>query len=182
MIELEPLKTKRWNHSLSVARLCYDLALKHGCDPMKGYLCGVFHDIARELPRETLLALAKERHLPVKAEEEKEPLLLHGDIAAAVMQENYGIQDEEMLDAVRRHTVGDREMTLLDKILFIADKTEPLRDYKEAAAIRERASHDLDGALYDAIRGEMEYCAAHGYHVHPKTILMMNNLSKKENQ
>ncbi len=180
MIEINPLSAKRLNHSFSTARLCYDLALSNNCDPMKAYLCGVFHDIARELPPKTLLTLAKERHIPVNREEEEEPLLLHGDIAAAVMRENYGIHDEEMLNAVRRHTVGDREMTVLDKILFLADKTEPLRTYGEAATIRSKAFYDLDGALYDAICGEMAYCAERGLRVHPKTAFLFENFSKKE--
>lgn len=180
MIELEPLKTKRLNHSLSVARLCYDLALSNGYDPMKAYLCGLFHDIARELPQETLLALAKERGIPVNKEEEAKPLLLHGDIAAVVMRENYGIGDTEMLNAVRRHTVGDQDMTIIDKILFVADKTEPLRDYAGAEAIRVKAFHDLDAAVHDTVLDEIAYCAAHGYSVHPKTVLMIENINKGE--
>ena len=179
MIELKPLKEKRMNHCISVAKLCYDLALAHHCDPMKAYLCGIFHDIAREIPKEKMLSLACERKLEINKEEQAEPLLLHGALAAAVMEENYGIQDEEMLNAVRRHTVGYEEMTLLDKILFLADKTEPLRTYDGVTELREKAFTDLDAALYEAVVNEMSYCGEQGYPVHPQTILLKTRLEKE---
>lgn len=179
MIELKPLKEKRMNHCISVARLCYDLALTHGADPMKAYLCGIFHDIAREIPKDTMIALAKERSMEIGVEEMAEPLLLHGDLAAAVMKENYGITDEEMLNAVSCHTVGREHMTLLDKILFLADKTEPLRSYPGVDELREKAFTDLNGALLEAVKGEMDYCGIQGYPVHPKTILLKTSLEKE---
>ena len=180
MISLKPLKKKRLEHCLSVARLCYDLALSLPCDPMKAYLAGVFHDIARELPKEELLALARSHSIPIGSEEEAEPLLLHGDIAAAVMAENYNITDGEILNAVRRHTVGDTAMTLLDKIVFLADKVEPLRLYKGAAEIREKAFIDFDAAFYDVVRNEIAFCGQQSYDVHPKSRLLLENLKKGE--
>ncbi|MBQ6810243.1 MAG: bis(5'-nucleosyl)-tetraphosphatase (symmetrical) YqeK [Firmicutes bacterium] len=179
MIELKPLKEKRMNHSISVAKLCYDLAIAHGCDPMKAYLCGIFHDIAREIPKEDMVKIALDRCIEVGKEELAEPLLLHGELAAIVMAENYHITDEEMLNAVRCHTVGREQMTVQDKILFLADKTEPLRSYDGVDELREKAFHDLDGALLEAVEGEMEYCKAQGYPVHPKTMLLKKRLEKE---
>lgn len=179
MIELKPLKEKRMNHCISVAKLCYDLALAHGCDPMKAYLCGIFHDIAREISKEDMVTIAQDRGIEVGKEELAEPLLLHGELAAVVMAENYNITDEDMLNAVRCHTVGREQMTVLDKILFLADKTEPLRSYDGVDELREKAFHDLDGALLSAVEGEMEYCKAQGYPVHPKTMLLKKRLEKE---
>lgn len=179
MIELKPLKEKRMNHCISVAKLCYDLALAHGCDPMKAYLCGIFHDIAREIPKPEMLTLAADRGIAMGKEERDEPLLLHGALAAVAMEENYGIRDEEMLNAVRRHTVGDETMTLLDKILFLADKTEPLRTYEGVTELREKAFRDLDAALCEAVTNEIAYCGIMGYPVHPQTILLKTRLEKE---
>ena len=179
MIELKPLKEKRMNHCISVAKLCYDLAIAHGCDPMKAYLSGIFHDVARELPKETMIALAKSRNIPIGKEERKEPLLLHGALAAAVMEENYGINDEEILNAVRRHTVGGETMTVLDKILFLADKTEPLRTYDGVTELREKAFRQLNAALWEAVNNEIAYCERMGYPVHPQTILLKSRLEKE---
>jgi len=179
MIKLKPLKEKRMNHCVSVAKLCYDLAIAHGADPMKAYLCGIFHDIAREIPKTDMVTLAKERGIRVGKEEEAEPLLLHGELAAAVMEENYNITDEEILDAVRCHTVGREYMTLLDKILFLADKTEPLRSYEGVAELRAKAFTDIDGALLEAVNGEMDYCGIQGYPVHPNTLLLKASLEKE---
>ena len=65
MIPLKPLKEKRMAHCVSVAKLCYDLALAYDVDPMRAYLCGVFHDIAREIPEDEMIPLAKARNIPV---------------------------------------------------------------------------------------------------------------------
>ncbi|MBR5329312.1 MAG: bis(5'-nucleosyl)-tetraphosphatase (symmetrical) YqeK [Firmicutes bacterium] len=179
MIELKPLKEKRMNHCISVAKLCYDLALAHGADPMKAYLCGIFHDIAREIPKDQMVEIAKDRGIEVGAEEQAEPLLLHGALAAVVMKENYGIEDSEMLDAVACHTVGRADMTVMDKILFLADKTEPLRSYEGVDELRAKAFTDLNGALLEAVKGEMDYCGMQGYPVHPNTILLKTSLEQE---
>lgn len=167
------------NHCVSVAKLCYDLAIAHHYDPMKAYLCGIFHDIAREIPKKDMIILAKERNIEINKEEAAEPLLLHGALAAAIMEENYGIHDEEMLNAVRRHTVGNETMTLLDKILFIADKTEPLRTYDGVTELRKKAFANVDAALYEAVVNEINYCGTQEYPVHPQTILLKTRLEKE---
>lgn len=179
MIELKPLKESRMAHCISVAKLCYDFAIAHNYDPMKAYLCGIFHDIAREIPSKSAIALAKERGIPVGKEEEAEPLLLHGALAAAVMKENYHIDDEEMLHAVSAHTVGDETMGILDRIVFLADKTEPRRSYEGVDALREMGFVDLDGAFYIALSNEIAYCEARGYAVHPKTVALKNILDQE---
>lgn len=179
MIKLKPLKESRMAHCISVAKLCYDLAVAHHYDPMKAYLCGIFHDIAREIPPEAAIALAKERDIPLGKEEEEEPLLLHGVLAAAVMKENYHIDDEEMLHAVSVHTVGDETMGVLDRIVFLADKTEPRRSYEGVDALREMSYVDLDAAFYKVLSNEIDYCQECGYTVHPKTVALKNILDQE---
>lgn len=180
MIPVKPLKPKRLKHCLSVAGLCSELALCYGYDPMKAAVCGLYHDVAREIPKADMLTLAKERGIPIGKEEAAEPLLLHGALAACVMAENYGICDEELLNAVRRHTVGSAEMTLIDKILFFADKTEPLRTYEGVTELRELGFTDLNKALYQAVLNEIAYCGEMGYPVHPDTVKMKTNLEKQK--
>lgn len=182
MIPLHPLKPKRMNHCISVAKLCYDYALAHQTDPMKAYLCGIFHDIAREIPGEEALKLAAERGIPIGKEEKAEPLLLHGALAAAAMKENYDITDETILHAVACHTVGDAEMNTLDRILFLADKAEPLRNYEGVDALREKGFSDLDSAFYEAVQNEIRYCREKGYPVHPATLKLQKNLEKERNK
>ena len=179
MLIIPPLKEKRMAHCISVAKLAYDLALVHGCDAMSAYLCGIFHDIARELSPERMLKEAEKRNIFIGEEEHQSPLLLHGDLAAAVMKENYGITDETMLNAVRRHTVGNETMTLLDKILFIADKVEPLRSYEGIEELRASAFSDLDRALLKTVEEELIYGEKHGYPPHPKTLALKNRLMKE---
>ena len=179
MLILPPLKEKRMAHCISVAKLSYDLALVHNCDAMSAYLCGIFHDVARELPPEQMLEEAKKRNIPIGEEEIQSPLLLHGDLAAAVMEENYGISNETMLNAVRRHTVGNETMSLLDKIIFISDKVEPLRTYEGIETLRALAYDNLDRALIRAVEEELLYGEKHGYCPHPKTIALKNRLIKE---
>ncbi|MEG1822781.1 MAG: bis(5'-nucleosyl)-tetraphosphatase (symmetrical) YqeK [Clostridiales bacterium] len=179
MIKIEMLSEKRWNHCRSVASFSYELAKHWGVDPIKAYLAGLFHDIAREMPVEQQLKLAKNHGLSISEAEKKDPILLHGAISAIVAQENYGINDGEILSAMEKHTLGHESMCTLDKIIFLADKIEPLRDYKEAATLRKLAMENLDKALLGAVESSIKYLQNHGLTPHPRTLAMKNNLYKE---
>lgn len=177
MIKIKALTEKRMNHSLSVAKLCYDLALVHDSDPMQAYLAGLFHDIARQIPKDEMVELARKHGIDVGPEEILEPLLLHGPLSSCVAAENYGIHDSEILNAISCHTVGREGMNLLDKILFIADKTEPLRKYDGVKELRDEAFVDLESAFIKCVKNEMDYCVSCGYPVHPETKKLYSGLT-----
>ena len=179
MILVKPLSSRRWEHCRSVGAYGYDLAIRWGADPMKAYLAGIFHDIARELPGEQLLALTAEYGGAISEQERRHPILLHGFVSAVIAQENYGIADEEILSAMAKHTLGAVEMSLLDKIIFIADEIEPLRQYDGVEELRRLAFCNLDQALIGGIEQSIQYLRGRGLEPHATTLALRENLLKE---
>jgi nicotinate-nucleotide adenylyltransferase len=107
--------------------MSWELCIRFGQDPDRGYLAGIAHDIAKSLSEEDMRRLAKKDGEPVSKLEQKKPSLLHSRAGAVLLREYFGITDEEILAAVRDHTVGSPYMGPLAKIIYIADKIEPTR-------------------------------------------------------
>jgi nicotinate-nucleotide adenylyltransferase len=116
-----------------VAQLCAELCGRFGYDPEAGYFAGLGHDAAREMPPAELAAEAGKAGLAITDYEKDHPVLLHGPVSALVLRREFGIQDEEILEAVRCHSLGSPDMGLLGKILFAADYCEPGRTFIDAA-------------------------------------------------
>jgi nicotinate-nucleotide adenylyltransferase len=117
----------RFLHSRAVAALSWELCVRYGQDPDRGYLAGIAHDIAKSMDEDELKRFAKKDGKPISRLERKKPSLLHSRAGAVLLREHFGIGDEEVLAAVRDHTVGSLSMGPLEKIVYIADKIEPTR-------------------------------------------------------
>ena len=117
----ERLSDKRYEHTVRVAETARRLAKLHGLDQEKARLAGLLHDTAREIGKEELLRVAEEDGLSVGDFERERPILLHGPVAAELAREDLGVEDVEILDAVRAHTTGEPGMGLLVLALFVAD-------------------------------------------------------------
>jgi predicted HD superfamily hydrolase involved in NAD metabolism len=138
-----------FNHSLRTANLARELAEIHGVDPERAEAAALLHDVADRYSDRQLLELAEKYHLNATLTEVRVPKLLHGPVGAEVLRHEWGIVDEELLDAVRSHISGNALMSPLAKVVFLADKLEPGRDrhYGGLAKTREIAQTDLDGAI-----------------------------------
>ncbi len=178
----EPLSANRRRHSLAVAKLCHALALRWGEPAFRAYTAGLLHDLARELPAAELLCIATEYGIEIGREERENPVLLHCAVGALMARELYGVEDEGILSAIAKHTVGDEEMSRLDAIVFLADKTEPYRDYEQAKTIRELAFQDIGAALRTALTEEAAYLNAKGKEPHPKTLRLIIRIKERENR
>ncbi len=122
------MKPKPFQHVLGVEEACPKLADQYGCDPKKASLAGLWHDYAKEVEDKVFLDLI------AKYELDKDLLnwdnnIWHGVVGVYKIAEDFGLEDEEILQAIQRHTVGAREMSLLDKVLYVADYIEPNRDF-----------------------------------------------------
>ncbi len=137
------------NHSLRTAELARELAEIHGVDPDRAQIAALVHDVADVYSDRELLSLAEEFDLPVTLTEARVPKLLHAAVGAEVLHRDWGIDDDEILDAVRDHVTGGVRMSPLAKVLFVADKLEPERDhyYGGLNPIRELAKISLDQAI-----------------------------------
>lgn len=136
-------------HVDETALLARKLAAIHGVDRDRAELAALLHDIADRYSDVELLILAERYGLEVSLTEARVPKLLHGKVGAEILRREWGITDEELLDAVRDHTTASVRMSPLAKVVFVADKLEPGRDshYHDLDPIRELAFTDLDAAL-----------------------------------
>jgi predicted HD superfamily hydrolase involved in NAD metabolism len=153
-----------------VARFAERLAAAHGLDPRAAREAGLYHDLARLYPPERLLRECTARGLALDEFERANPIVLHARLGAELARELFGVDDEAVLSAIRKHTLGDRDMTALDDVLFLADALEPGRDFPQRAAFAARALVDLDGAMRDVLESTLTYLRARGLTVAPQTL------------
>ncbi|MDQ3639756.1 MAG: bis(5'-nucleosyl)-tetraphosphatase (symmetrical) YqeK [Actinomycetota bacterium] len=163
------LSDKRYAHTLRVAETAERLAKLHGLDSERARLAGLLHDTAREVGKEELLRVAEEDGLPVGDFERERPILLHGPVAAELAREDLGMEDGEVLDAVRAHTTGDPGMGPLALALFVADKIEPGREQPGVEDLRELARVSLHRAARAALEDSVSYNERRDRPAHPKS-------------
>ena len=174
------LSEKRYRHTSRVADTAEELARIHGLDPARVRLAALLHDAAREMePRESL-RLAGEWDLLIGEPERESPKLLHGPVAAELARRELGVEDEEVLRAVRAHTVGEPGMGPLALALYVADKIEPARDYPSVGRIRALAPRDLGEAAAEALRRVVAHNEGRGRPVHPSSREMLEWLEETE--
>ncbi len=161
----------RYTHTLGVARLAGRLARAHGEDPNKARLAGLLHDLARLYSVERLLAECTARGLPIDAYERANPIVLHARLGAELARELFGVTDEAVLAAIRKHTVAAATMSRLDCIVFLADALEPGREYRERAGFAALAMRELDPAMRAVLGSSMTYLHGRNVTVAPQTYL-----------
>ena len=177
------LNHKRYEHSLGVMNTAVQLAAIHGADVERAALAGLMHDCARGVPGDTLLLMAQEFDLPMHEVDLALPVLLHAPVGAQLARRDFGVQDEVVLQAIAVHTLGDEHMTLLDKVLFVADKVEPGRYFQNVDKLRALAERDIDQALLNCYDLSVSYALRLGDQVHPRMIAARNRLiSEKPNR
>ena len=157
--KLKPkLNEKRFVHTIGVEYTAANLAFVHGCDIRKARIAGLLHDCAKCIPTEEKLRKAKKHNIPINKSEKANPDLLHGKLGAYYAREKYGIKDEDILSAITYHTTGHPGMSLLDKIIFVADYIEPNRKMiRDLTEIRREAYEDLDKCVIHILKNTLIY-------------------------
>lgn len=173
----DKLSSIRYLHSLGVAETAQKLAGHWGADQEKAWLAGMLHDYAREHTPEELLEIAINNGIKILEEERAQPVLLHAPVGALLVRQELGIQDQEVLDAIAKHTVGGVHLSLLDKIIYLSDIVEPNRDFPGVEKLRGEVYQDLDRALKHATEGTINQLTKNGRVIHPHSILMYKELS-----
>lgn len=152
------LKDGRLEHSLGVEYTAAALAMCHGENIEKAAVAGLLHDCAKCLSKEEKMKMAQDYQLSVSAEERSNPELLHAKLGAILAKETYGIHDEELLSAIQWHTTGHPNMSLLDKIIYIADYIEPSRNQAEDLEyVRRLAFQDINQCLLTILENTVQY-------------------------
>lgn len=154
------LSEKRWNHTVNVVSEAKKLCQMYGGDMEKCVTAAIFHDVVKELPREELNALVRKFGFDEKYIDS--PNLSHGKIAAALLKHEWGIDDEDIINAVSYHTTGRAGMSKTEKIVFIADAIEPTRVYNGVEAIRKATYEDLDRGCLKSLTDTVEHLKEKG--------------------
>ena len=171
------LSRKRFIHSCNVADMAAELARMYGEDPVRARFAGLTHDIAKELPRRKQKELASRSELNVSAVELESPPLLHAIAGAQLLREKFGIADQEILLAVRYHTVGAGGMSKLCQIIYLADLVSADRDYKDVKKMRKYAHTSLEKGMLEALRFSVCDSAEKGNTIPPCTIEAYNEFA-----
>ncbi|MBN2557759.1 MAG: 23S rRNA (uracil(1939)-C(5))-methyltransferase RlmD [Clostridia bacterium] len=147
----ESLGDERYRHSVLTADTALKLAGVHGCDLKKTEIAGLLHDCAKGLDTSGQLMLLMDEGFD--SELAMVPKVIHGPCGAIIAKRDYGVNDEEILDAIRYHAFGRPAMTLLDKIIFIADAIEPERDFPGVDKLRKVSFKDINRAVLMSLEG-----------------------------
>lgn len=168
------LSKERYEHTLRVADTAEDLALAHDLDADMARLAALLHDAAREMDPEVFLNLANKWRLQVEDPERQSPKLLHGPVAAELARREFGMDNGEVLQAVRAHTTGRPGMGPLALVLYVADKIEPARDYPSVGRLRKLAGEDLNEAAAESLRRAIAHNEERGKATHPASLKMLD--------
>ncbi len=177
------LTPKRYKHTQGVAQESLQLAKRYGADQDKAYIAGLLHDCAKCFTAEEKLNLCESYNVKLDDILKSQPDLTHSFLGAEIAKAEYGITDPDILNAVKYHTTGRPNMSLLEKIVFIADFIEPNRDYFEGLdKIRDLAYKDIDKAIIYSLESTISYNKKKNRIIHPLgTAALEYLLSEEEN-
>ena len=168
------LSEKRYRHSLAVAEEAVHLAKKYGADEEKAYTAGILHDIMKDMPPEEQLKRMTRYDIVLTEVERSGQKLWHAMLGAAYVEQELHIEDQDILNAIRYHTTGRAHMTLLEKVLFVADFTSSDRDYPGVEEIRKAARKSLLAAMLSGMTYTIQDLAERRLAIHPDTIAAYN--------
>lgn len=152
------LDAERYQHTLGVMYTAASLAMCHGENIEHALIAGALHDCAKCIPGREKIKLCKKYNLEVTPVEEKNPSLLHAKLGAYLALKKYDIVDQDILNSIKSHTTGRPEMTLLEKIIYIADYMEPGRtELPNMAEVRTLAFKNIDDCLYRILEDSLVY-------------------------
>ncbi|MEE0867691.1 MAG: bis(5'-nucleosyl)-tetraphosphatase (symmetrical) YqeK [Clostridia bacterium] len=175
----ETQKERRYNHTLGVADEAVRLAPKFGVSPEKARLAALLHDCAKNLDEKSGMdfpGLCRKYGVELDDYAKSEKALVHAFLGAAVAKKDYGVTDEDVLNAIYYHTTAKADMSPLEKLIYIADMTEPGRTIEQAEKIRHLAEENPDEALIYAIGCSIKHVIRKGSLIHPDSIHAINYL------
>ena len=143
------LKESRYIHSLGVEEMAVRLAEMHGADTDKAAFAGRYHDLAKNFDNETMDAYIRKYDLPEYLLGNN--ALAHSKVAAAILENEFGVDDEDVLNAVRYHTTARKDMSILEETIFVADVVEDNRTYSDLDYYQQLAYRDLDQACLEIL-------------------------------
>ena len=176
------LDEKRYKHVERVAAAAKELAKIYDVPAEDAVAAAYLHDVAKFFEITKMIDLVRGKYPEVENKMSQTTAILHGFAGAEFIRNNYdlfGIDNEEILDAVKYHTIGSENMSTLSKIIYLADAIEAGRTWDGVEKARELAKKDLDKALIYEIKTKLEYLLSIENIIHPNIILFRNSLIYK---
>ena len=155
------LREKRAQHTFNVAKLAVELADMYGVDRQKAQLSALLHDIMKQQPDDIMLHRARQSDIIEKIDRKPMPVL-HGFAAADFARREMGIEDEEILMAIKSHTCGRRYMSDLEKVIYLADMLSEERNFPEKEPLLQLARENLDTAMEQALKDSINWLKEKG--------------------
>ena len=171
---IEEIGSKRFSHSIGVMETAVELAKLYQVDSNKAMIAGLLHDCAKIRDPIYLLKRANDFDIILDDIMKKNNELIHGPLGSRIAEYEYMIKDREILDAIYYHTTGREKMSMLDKIIYIADFIEPSRNYPSVDEIRKLAFKDLDKSILLSMENTLIYLISQRRVIHLDTIRARN--------
>lgn len=164
------LSDYRFYHSMCVAGSAVQLAKRYGADEEKARVAGILHDVMKEEPKKVQLAEIEKAGMKMTELEKKNKKVYHQMSGAAYVKEELGITDEEIINAIRYHTTGRRGMSLMEKIIYLADFISADRDYEDVDVMRRKVEEGMEEGMLYAFRYTIVDLVNQCKEIHPDTL------------
>ncbi|MGH4139280.1 bis(5'-nucleosyl)-tetraphosphatase (symmetrical) YqeK [Clostridium sp.] len=173
------LSEGRLQHSLNVSETAVALAKKYGENIESARIAGLVHDCGKNMKDDQLLKVASEHGIHNDEIYLHNPSILHGLVGSIIAREIMNIEDEDILASIRYHTTGRKNMSILEKIIYIADYIEPLRVFEGVEKLRLLSYTDLDAAVIQSLENTIKYVISRKELLHMDTVEARNYLLSK---
>ena len=172
----EVLSPSRFEHSLRVVETSLEFAKNIKIDESKLVLAALIHDRCKEFPKDNLIKICVDSGRILNLAEKVNPDILHGPAGAIIIKGEWGIKDKEVLRAVEYHTTAAPYMSLIEKIIYLADTLEPARDHKGVNELRRLAKENLNSAYKLTLDYTIQHVLEKGSALHPYTVEARNSI------
>lgn len=176
----QQLTEQRYIHTLRVMETAIQLADRFGADPIKAEIAAIFHDYAKFRDKEEMADLIRQVEVIPKDLLDYHHELWHAPVGAYLVEQEVGIRDAEVLEAIRYHTTGRVGMSVLEKVIYLADYIEPGRQFPGVEEVRDLAKNNLDHAVRKALENTIHFLKSKQQQVYPLTELAYLDLKTKE--
>lgn len=174
------MSEKRFTHTLGVVEKAMELGSKYNEDKHKLKISALLHDVAKEKSKEYLQDMCRKYYFDELSNDDiMEVEILHSYVGAIIAKEKYGIIDSEILNAIKYHTTGKRNLSLFGRIIYISDAIEKNRDYNGVEEIRKMVDIDIDTGIIFEIEHKISYLSEKKNHINENTIQMRDWLIGK---
>ena len=170
------MSENRYNHCVNVSKEAVKLAKRYGGDEEKAAVAGILHDITKEMPKEEQLQIMLDSGIILDDIQKNAPKLWHGISGSVYIKNHFAIDDEDILNAVCYHTTGRAGMSLLEKIIFVADFTSEERTYKGVATMRKKSRKSLEDAMLYGFKFTFSDLSSRELAIHPDELACYNEI------